>query len=154
MKQIINIDINNEVHEVAVEKSDTLIQVLRERLGMYATKRGCDSGGCGCCTVLVDGLAVYSCMTFALSLAGKKITTVEGLPQDGKLDLIQQAFIDADAVQCGYCTCGIMMAVRALLNDNPHPNEDEIRKGISGNLCRCTGYQKIVDAVKLAAASR
>ena len=88
------------------------------------------------------------------SLGGKKITTVEGLPRDGKLDPIQQAFIDADAVQCGYCTCGIMMAVRALLNDNPHPNEDEIRKGISGNLCRCTGYQKIVDAVKLAAASR
>jgi carbon-monoxide dehydrogenase small subunit len=154
MKQIINIDINNEVHEVAVEKSDTLIRVLRERLGMLATKRGCDSGGCGCCTVLVDGRAVYSCMTFALSLEGKKITTVEGLRHDGKLDPIQQAFIDADAVQCGYCTCGIMLAARQLLNDNPHPDEEEIRKGISGNLCRCTGYQKIVDAIKLAAASR
>src|SRR3990172_8161256 len=154
MKQIINIDINNEVHEVAVEKSDTLIRVLRERLGMLATKRGCDSGGCGCCTVLVDGQAVYSCMTFALSLEGKKITTVEGLRLDGKLDPIQQAFIDADAVQCGYCTCGIMMAARQLLNDNPHPDEEEIRKGISGNLCRCTGYQKIVDAIKLAASSR
>ena len=154
MKQIINIDINNEVHEVAVEKSDTLIRVLRERLGMLATKRGCDSGGCGCCTVLVDGQAVYSCMTFALSLEGKKITTVEGLRLDGKLDPIQQAFIDADAVQCGYCTCGIMMAARQLLNDNPHPDEEEIRKGISGNLCRCTGYQKIVDAIKLAATSR
>ncbi len=154
MKQIINIDINNEVHEVAVEKSDTLIRVLRERLGMLATKRGCDSGGCGCCTVLVDGQAVYSCMTFALSLEGKKITTVEGLRHDGKLDPIQQAFIDADAVQCGYCTCGIMLAARQLLNDNPHPDEEEIRKGISGNLCRCTGYQKIVDAIKLAATSR
>ena len=154
MKQIINIDINNEVHEVAVEKSDTLIRVLRERLGLLATKRGCDSGGCGCCTVLVDGQAVYSCMTFALSLEGKKITTVEGLRLDGKLDPIQQAFIDADAVQCGYCTCGIMMAARQLLNDNPHPDEEEIRKGISGNLCRCTGYQKIVDAIKLAASSR
>jgi len=154
MKQIINIDINNEVHEVAIEKSDTLIKVLRDRLGMHATKRGCDSGGCGCCTVLVDGQAVYSCMTFALSLEGKKITTVEGLPRDGKLDPIQQAFIDADAVQCGYCTCGIMLAARQLLNDNPSPDEEEIRKGISGNLCRCTGYQKIVDAIKLAAASR
>jgi len=154
MKQIIQIDVNNEVHEVAVEKSDTLIRVLRERLGLQATKRGCDSGGCGCCTVLVDGQAVYSCMTFALSLEGKKVTTVEGLPQDGTLDPIQQAFIDADAVQCGYCTCGIMMAARQLLNDNPNPDEDEIRKGISGNLCRCTGYQKIVDAIKLAAASR
>lgn len=154
MKQIIQINVNNEVHEVAVEKSDTLIRVLRERLGMQATKRGCDSGGCGCCTVLVDGQAVYSCMTFALSLEGKKVTTVEGLAQDGTLDPIQQAFIDADAVQCGYCTCGIMMAARQLLNDNPNPDEDEIRKGISGNLCRCTGYQKIVDAIKLAAASR
>jgi len=154
MKQIIHIDINKEVHEVAIEKSDTLLQVLRERLGMQATKRGCDSGGCGCCTVLVDGQAVYSCMTFALSLEGKKITTVEGLPVDGKLDPIQQAFIDADAVQCGYCTCGIMMAARQLLNDNPNPDEEEIRQGIAGNLCRCTGYQKIVDAIKLAAASR
>ena len=154
MKQIIQIDINNELHEVAVEKSDTLIRVLRERLGLQATKRGCDSGGCGCCTVLVDGQAVYSCMTFALSLEGKKVTTVEGLAKNGTLDPIQQAFIDADAVQCGYCTCGIMMAARQLLNDNPNPDEDEIRKGISGNLCRCTGYQKIVDAIKLAAASR
>ena len=142
------------MHEVAIEKSDTLLQVLRERLGMQATKRGCDSGGCGCCTVLVDGQAVYSCMTFALSLEGKKVTTVEGLPLDGKLDPIQQAFIDADAVQCGYCTCGIMMAARQLLNDNPNPDEEEIRQGIAGNLCRCTGYQKIVDAIKLAAASR
>ena len=151
MKQIIQININNEVHEVAIEKSDTLIQVLRDRLGLQGTKRGCDSGGCGCCTVLVDGQAIYSCMTFALSLEGKKITTVEGLLHEGKLDPIQQAFIDADAVQCGYCTCGIMMAARQLLNDNPNPGEDEIRKGISGNLCRCTGYQKIVDAIKLAA---
>jgi carbon-monoxide dehydrogenase small subunit len=121
---------------------------------MFATKRGCDSGGCGCCTVNVDGLAVYSCMTFALSLDGKKVTTVEGLRRDGKLDPLQQAFIDADAVQCGYCTCGIMMAARQLLRENPDPDEEEIRRGISGNLCRCTGYQKIVDAIKLAAAAR
>ena len=153
MKQIINIDINNELHQVAIEKSDTLVTVLRERLGMQATKRGCDSGGCGCCTVLVDGRAVYSCMTFALSLEGKKITTVEGLVKDGKLDAIQQAFIDTAAVQCGYCTCGVMMAAKQLLNDNPNPDEEEIRKGISGNLCRCTGYTKIVDAIKLAATS-
>lgn len=154
MKQIINIDVNNEIHEVAIEKSDTLVMVLRERLGMQGTKRGCDSGGCGCCTVLVDGQAVYSCMTFALSLEGKKITTVEGLVKDGKLDVIQQAFIDTAAVQCGYCTCGIMMAAKQLLNDNPNPSEEEIRKGISGNLCRCTGYTKIVEAIKLVATSR
>lgn len=154
MKQIINIDVNNEIHEVAIEKSDTLVMVLRERLGMQGTKRGCDSGGCGCCTVLVDGQAVYSCMTFALSLEGKKITTVEGLVKDGKLDAIQQAFIDTAAVQCGYCTCGIMMAAKQLLNDNPNPSEEEIRRGISGNLCRCTGYTKIVEAIKLVATSR
>lgn len=152
MKQLINLEINNDLQEIAVEKSDTLLRVLRDRLGMNGTKRGCDSGGCGCCTVLVDGKAVYSCMTFALSLEGKKVTTVEGLAQDGKLDAIQQAFIDADAVQCGYCTCGVMMATKQLLNENPKPDEDDIRKGISGNLCRCTGYSKIVDAVKLASA--
>lgn len=152
MKQLITLDVNGELHEVAIEKADTLARVLRDRLGMTATKRGCDTGGCGCCTVLVDGLAVYSCMTFAMALDGRKITTVEGLAQDGRLDPLQQAFIDADAVQCGYCSCGIMMAARQLLNDNPHPTEEEIRKGISGNLCRCTGYQKIVDAIQLAAA--
>lgn len=154
MKQLINLDINNEPHEIAVEKSDTLLRVLRDRLGMNGTKRGCDSGGCGCCTVLVDGKAVYACMSFALSQEGKKITTVEGLMHDGDLDPIQQAFIDADAVQCGYCTCGIMMATRQLLDENPEPDEDDIRKGISGNLCRCTGYTKIVDAIKLAATAR
>jgi carbon-monoxide dehydrogenase small subunit len=154
MKELITLDVNGEVHEVAVEKSDTLARVLRDRLGLMATKRGCDTGGCGCCTVLVDGLAVYSCMTFAMSLKGKKVRTVEGLPRHGKLDPIQQAFIDADAVQCGYCTCGVMMSARQLLNENPNPTEDEIRKGISGNLCRCTGYAKIVDAIKLAAAAR
>jgi len=154
MKQLINLEINNELQEVAIEKSDTLLRVLRDRLGMNGTKRGCDSGGCGCCTVLVDGKAVYSCMTFALSLEGRKVTTVEGLPEDGKLDVIQQAFIDADAVQCGYCTCGIMMAARQLLDENPDPDEEAIRKGISGNLCRCTGYHKIVEAIKLAAAAR
>ena len=154
MKQLIKLNVNGEDHEVAIEKSDTLVRVLRDRLGMIATKRGCDTGGCGCCTVLVDGQAVYSCMTFAMSLEGKKVTTVEGLPRNGELDPLQQAFIDADAVQCGYCSCGIMMAARQLLNDNPDPTDEEIRKGISGNLCRCTGYQKIVDAIKLAATAR
>ena len=154
MKELITLDVNGETHQVAVEKSDTLSTVLRDRLGLMATKRGCDTGGCGCCTALVDGRAIYSCMTFALSLKGKKILTVEGLPQQGKLDPIQQAFIDVDAVQCGYCSCGMMMAARQLLDENPDPTEDEIRKGISGNLCRCTGYTKIVDAIKLVAAAR
>ena len=153
MKQIIEIDINNEVHECAVEPYDSLLRTIRDKAGMTGTKRGCDSGGCGCCTVLVDGKAVYSCMTMVMSVADKKITTVEGLPTDGDLDPLQQAFIDSDAVQCGYCTCGIMMASKQLLEENPNPSEAEIRKGISGNLCRCTGYQKIVEAIKLASAS-
>jgi len=153
MKQIIEIDINNEVHELAVEPYDSLLRTLRDKAGITGTKKGCDSGGCGCCTVLVDGKAVYSCMTMVMSVKDKKITTVEGLPRNGELDPLQQAFIDAGAVQCGYCTCGIMMASRQLLEDNPDPSEEEIRKGISGNLCRCTGYQKIVEAIKLAAAS-
>lgn len=154
MKQIVNLNINNEQHEVAIEKSDTLLRVLRDRLGMLATKRGCDSGGCGCCTVLVDGAATYSCMTFALAVEDKNVTTVEGLTGKGELDPLQQAFIDADAVQCGYCTCGIMMAAKQLLADNPKPSEEEIRKGISGNLCRCTGYTKIIDAIKLASGQK
>lgn len=154
MKQIINLDINDEIHEVTVEQGDTLLRALRERMGMIATKKGCDTGGCGCCTVLVDDKAVYSCMTFALSVQEKKITTVEGLAKGGRLDPIQDAFIEADAVQCGYCTCGMMMAVKQLLTDNKNPSEDEIRHGIAGNLCRCTGYHKIVKAVKLAATNQ
>ena len=153
MKQIIELDVNDEVHELAVEPYDSLLRTLRDRAGMQGTKRGCDSGGCGCCTVLVDGKAGYSCMTMGMAVIDKKITTVESLPEDGELDPLQQAFIDAGAVQCGYCTCGIMMASKQLLADNPNPTEDEIRKGISGNLCRCTGYQKIIDAIKMAAAS-
>ena len=152
MKQIIELDINDEVHELAVEPYDSLLRTLRERARLQATKRGCDSGGCGCCTVLVDGKAVYSCMTLAMTLEGKKITTVEGLPEEGELDPLQQAFIEAGAVQCGYCTCGIMMASKQLLAENPNPSDEEIRKGISGNLCRCTGYTKIIDAIKLAAS--
>ena len=151
MKQVISLNVNNEAHEVAVQPYDSLLDTLRGTVGLTASKKGCDSGGCGCCTVLVDGRAVYACMTLALQVKDRKVTTVEGLRTDGELDVIQQSFIDADAVQCGYCTCGVMMAAKQLLADNPDPGEDDIRKGISGNLCRCTGYTKIVDAVKLAA---
>lgn len=152
MKQVINLDINGELHELAVEPADTLLRALRDRAGLQGTKRGCDAGGCGCCTVLVDGKAVYSCMTFAMSVQDHKITTVEGLGSEEQLDPLQQAFVDAGAVQCGYCTCGIMMSARELLDSNPDPSEDEIRHGIAGNLCRCTGYSKIIDAIKLAAS--
>lgn len=151
MKKLISLDINDEIHEIAVDPGDTLLRVLRERIGLIGTKRGCDSGGCGCCTVLIEGKAVYSCMTFALSVLGRKIMTVEGLAKDGKLDPIQEAFIGAGAVQCGYCTCGFMMAAKQLLAENRHPDEQAIRHAIAGNLCRCTGYQKIVQAIGLAA---
>lgn len=151
MKQIINLEVNNESLELAIEPGDTLLTALRERAGLTGTKKGCDSGGCGCCTVLIDGKASYSCMTFAQSAQDKEITTIEGLVTDGKLDPIQEAFIEAGAVQCGYCTCGIIMAAKQLLISNANPSEQEIRQAIAGNLCRCTGYQKIVDAIKLAA---
>ena len=152
MKQVIRLDVTGETHEVAVQPHDSLLRTLRETLGLNGAKRGCDSGGCGCCTVLVDGKAVYSCMTMVMQVLDREVTTVEGLGDGAGLDPVQQAFIDADAVQCGYCTCGIMMAAKQLLAENPAPNEAAVRKGISGNLCRCTGYQKIVEAVQLAAA--
>ena len=153
MKKLINLDINGETHELAVRPDETLLQVFRNHLDLIGPKKGCDSGGCGCCSSLVDGKVVYSCMVYAVSAQGKDITTVEGLSNGGDLDPIQQAFIDAGAVQCGYCTCGIIMAAKELLNTVKNPSEDQIREAISGNLCRCTGYTKIVDAIKLAAAN-
>jgi len=152
MKELITLQVNGETHELAVSPDAALLHVLREELGLVGPKRGCDSGGCGCCTVHLDGRAVYACMVYALSVPGRAVTTVEGLGAGEALDPLQQAFIDAGAVQCGYCTAGILMAARQLLDDNPQPAEEQIRRGIAGNLCRCTGYTKIVDAIKLAAA--
>lgn len=153
MEQLIRLDVNADVYEVTVQPYETLLQTLRERLGLIGAKRGCDTGGCGCCTVLVDGKAMYSCMLFALSAQNKKITTVEGLIEHGKLDPLQEAFIETGAVQCGYCTCGIIMVAKELLAAGKPPNEQEIRQAIAGNLCRCTGYHKIVEAIKIASAS-
>ena len=153
MKKLIQLEINGDVHELAVSPDETLLGVLRNHLDLIGPKRGCDSGGCGCCTVQVDGKAVYSCMMYAVSVQGMKVTTIEGLIQGSELDPLQQAFIDAGAVQCGYCTCGIIMAAKELLDTVQNPSEDEIRHAIAGNLCGCTGYQKIVDAIKLAAAA-
>lgn len=150
MKQMMTIEVNGEACELAVEKDATLLKVLRDQLGLNGPKRGCDSGGCGCCTIHVDGKAVYSCMCYALSYDGARITTAEGLSQGADLHPIQSGFIEAGAVQCGYCTCGMMMAAKQLLDACPHPDEEQIRQAISGNLCRCTGYAKIVDAIKLA----
>ena len=156
MKKIINLDINGQSQEVTVAPHQTLLQVLRDELGLLGTKKGCDTGGCGCCTVQVDGKAMYSCMIFAMSAQGKKITTVEGLAESAVLDPVQQAFIETGAVQCGYCTCGMIMTTKAYLSGNSShvPSDLEARQAIAGNLCRCTGYQKIVDAIRLAASRR
>ncbi|MGE5630876.1 MAG: (2Fe-2S)-binding protein [Caulobacteraceae bacterium] len=125
-----------------------LIDVLREKLGLTGTKEGCGEGECGSCTVIFDGVAVCSCMVLAPQIDGKEIYTVESLSEDGQLDLLQKAFIKNGAVQCGYCTPGMLMSAKALLMKNPNPTETEIRTAISGNLCRCTGYNQIVKAVK------
>ena len=154
MSQLITIDVNGDLHEVAAEPGDTLLHLLREQLGLVGPKRGCDGGGCGCCTVHVDGKAVYSCMTYALSVQGRAVTTVEALSTNGRLDPLQQAFVEAGAVQCGFCTSGMIMTAKELLEEEPDPDEERIRHALAGNLCRCTGYQKIIEAVQLAATGR
>ena len=153
MKQLIVLSVNGEAHEIAVEPYVMLLDVLREQLGIVGPKRGCDSGGCGCCTVLINGKSHYSCMTYALSAQDKEITTVEGLVTGGKLHPIQKAFIEHGAVQCGYCSCGFIMAAKELLDNNQNPTRTEIKQAIAGNLCRCTGYTKIVDAIEAAATA-
>ena len=152
MKQLISLTVNGDTHEIAVEPDTNLLNVLRDCLGLVGAKRSCDSGGCGCCTVHIDGKAIYSCMMYALSAQGREITTIEGLGEDGKMDSVQDAFVREGAVQCGYCSCGMIMTAKQLLEDHPYPDEDTIRHGIAGNLCRCTGYHKIVKAIKTAAS--
>ena len=149
----LSLEVNGMVREVIVNLHESLNTVLRERLGLVGTKRGCDTGGCGSCTVIVDGRTVYSCMTLAASVEGKKILTIEGLSEGGKLDPVQEAFVKAGALQCGYCTPGFIMSVKALLEVNPDPDEHDIRDSLVGNICRCTGYVKIFEAVKAAAES-
>ncbi|HNR95900.1 MAG TPA: (2Fe-2S)-binding protein [Anaerolineae bacterium] len=148
---ILRMTVNGQVVEVPVSATDTLATVLRENLGLTGTKIGCEEGECGACTVLVDGLAVNSCLYLAMKAHGRTIRTVEGLARNGQLHPLQQAFIDHGAVQCGYCTPGMLLSAVALLEQNPHPTDDEIRRAISGNLCRCTGYIKIIDAIRAVA---
>ncbi len=144
------LNVNGERHEVAVELQRTLLEVLREQLGLTGTKKACDEGQCGSCTVLMDGKPVSSCLVLALEAQGRDILTIEGLGTGGRLHPLQQAFVDLGAIQCGYCTPGMVMVGKALLDENPHPTEDEVREAISGNLCRCTGYAKIVEAILAA----
>ncbi len=151
MKVLCTLEVNGQRHELAVEPATTLLEALRDGLGLTGTKRGCDLGDCGACTVLVDGRPRLSCLTLALSVQGKAITTVEGLERRGSLHPLQDAFDRHGAIQCGFCTPGMLMSAKALLDRDPDPTREAIREGIAGNLCRCTGYQKIVDAVEDAA---
>ncbi|MCJ7596248.1 MAG: (2Fe-2S)-binding protein [Desulfobacterales bacterium] len=153
LKQLIELRINGEVREVVVEPRTTLLHALREDLGLTGTKEGCNEGDCGACTVLANGRPVCSCLTLAIEAQGKEIITIEGLDQDGRLHPLQQAFLDHFAVQCGFCTPGMLLSAKALLDRKPQPTEEEVREAISGNLCRCTGYVKIVEAI-LAEAHR
>jgi carbon-monoxide dehydrogenase small subunit len=143
--------VNGRPVELSVAPNRRLLDVLREDLGLTGTKEGCGEGECGACTVLLDGRPVNSCLVLAPEASGKKIVTIEGLSEDGRLHPIQQAFLEAGAVQCGFCTPGMILAAAALLEENPRPDERAIKTAISGNLCRCTGYVKIVEAVRLAA---
>ena len=153
-KQALTLTVNGESHEVLAEARRTLADVLRENIGLTGTKLGCEHGVCGACTVLLDGSAVRSCLMFAVQAQDREISTVEGLADEGKLDYVQQAFTDNHGLQCGFCTAGMLMSVHAMLTENPDPTEGEIRVGLNGNLCRCTGYQNIVKSTAAAAVAK
>ena len=150
-KSIVSFILNGEPVDVLVDDNTTLLDLLRDQIGLTGTKKGCEEGECGACTVIIDDRPVNSCITLARDVAGCNIITIEGLSQNGVLTPIQQQFIDQWAFQCGYCTPGMIMSATALLNRNPHPTELEIREAIEGKLCRCTGYQKIIEAIQAAA---
>jgi carbon-monoxide dehydrogenase small subunit len=147
----VSMTVNGEVREADVEPRELLVYHLRNGLGLKGTMVGCDTSSCGACTVLLDGESVKSCTIFAVQAEGSAVTTIEGLARDGELHLVQQAFREAHALQCGYCTPGFVMASVSLLEENPNPTEEQIREGLEGNLCRCTGYHNIVKAVEAAA---
>lgn len=154
MKIPITLKINGEAIDVAVEPNQTLLDVLREELALTGSKKGCDSGVCGACTVIIDGKPVLGCMTLAVRCQEREILTIEGLSQNGRLHPLQQAAIDHNAVQCGFCTPGWILTAKALLENTPRPTREEIRRGIAGNICRCTGYKKIEEAVMAAAEKK
>ena len=147
MKKIININVNDQDHELAVEPNTTLVDLLRTDLGLTGTKKGCELGDCGSCTVIMDGKTVNSCLVLAYQANGSRILTIEGLETEEGLHPLQQSFVEKGAIQCGFCSSGMILSSKNLLDRNPNPSEQEIRESVSGNLCRCTGYQKIVDAV-------
>jgi carbon-monoxide dehydrogenase small subunit len=148
----ITVTVNGSVERLDVPSGMTLLQMLREKLALSGTKNGCEAGECGACTVLVDGEPINSCLMLAVEADGCEVTTVEGLAPDGQLSPLQEAFVEHNAVQCGYCTPGMLLTATALLRRNPHPSELEIKQALVGNLCRCTGYVRIIDAIQAAAA--
>lgn len=154
MKQLIQLTVNGEPHEVRVEPWKTLLEVIRDDIGLTSAKEACSTGECSACTVLLNGKPVNSCLVLAVEAQGKEISTIEGLSEGSKLHPLQDAFIKHGAIQCGFCTPGMLLSAKALLDENPQPTEEEIREAISGNLCRCTGYNKIVEAILAVAQSQ
>jgi len=154
LKKIIRLKVNGEIHEIAVDPWRTLLEVLREDLGFTGTKESCDLGTCGACTVLINGEPMLSCLLLACEWEDQEILTIEGMATGGRLHPLQESFISHGAFQCGFCTPGMILTAKALLEENPHPSEEEIRKAISGNICRCTGYTKIIDAISAAALKK
>lgn len=153
MKHTIELKVNGETHDIVVESHRTLLEVLRDTLGLTGTKESCDLGSCGACTVLINGKPTLACLTLALEAQGKEILTIEGLAENGRLHPLQKAFVERGAVQCGFCTPGLVLSGKALLDMNPKPSEQEVREAISGHLCRCTGFVKVVEAVLAASES-
>lgn len=146
--RLIHLTINDKEYDIAVQPNETLVDLLRYRLGLTGTKKGCGMGDCGSCTVIMDGNTVNSCLVLAVQANGSQVTTIEGLETDDGLHPVQKAFIEHGAIQCGFCSSGMILSAKNLLDKNPKPTEGEIRGALSGNLCRCTGYQKIVEAVQ------
>lgn len=153
MKRLIRLTVNDRAYEVAVEPNQTLVDLLRYQLGMTGTKKGCEMGDCGSCTVILDGKPVNSCLVLAMQAEGRSIQTIEGLETENGLHPVQKAFVEKGAIQCGFCSPGMILSAKALLDENPDPDNQQIRSALSGNLCRCTGYQKIIDAVQSLAQS-
>jgi len=150
-RQVLTLDVNGQRSQLLLPVHKTLLEVLREDMGLTGTKHGCELGECGTCTVLVDGRPELSCLVLPIQIEGRAVTTIEGMADGSRLHPLQQAFAELGAAQCGYCTPGILLAARSLLETNPEPSRDEIREALAGNLCRCTGYVKILQAVELAA---
>jgi len=147
VKQIIELSVNGESVEFAVEPQETLVEVLRDHLGLTGTKEACGTGECGSCTVLIEGKPILSCLTLAIDCCDKDIVTIEGIAEGDQVSPVQQAFLDSGAIQCGFCTPGMVLSSEVLLKENPNPQEKDIYKALEGNLCRCTGYNKIIEAV-------